>query len=116
VTIHGHAFVALCVSNDVDVVPSGGGQLVHADHDPLHNGFFGLAHPDPGVVDFFVLLVVSLLIAHLTLQVGALVLCIRTEAVPIGPQGVRIEVHLDDPMGHCQCDLIVGGSGFPVDD
>ncbi len=42
--------------------------------------------------------------------------CQLHDGAGVGVLGVGVDVHLDDAVGHCQCDFFVGGAGAAVHD
>ena len=64
--------------------------------------------PDPGIVVLLVGLVFTLGVADLTLEVSLVLLVEEPEAVPVGPLGVGVDVHLDDAVLDGGLDLLLG--------
>mmetsp|Transcript_51508 Transcript_51508/g.125612 ORF Transcript_51508/g.125612 Transcript_51508/m.125612 type:complete len:336 (+) Transcript_51508:49-1056(+) len=73
----------------------------------LHGRLLRGAEPDAGVVELLVGLVLAVGIADLALQVVVVLGLELPDPVPRSPLDVGVDVHLDDPVGEGELDLVL---------
>eukprot|EP00978_Attheya_sp_CCMP212_P034448 scaffold144201_cov55-Attheya_sp.AAC.3 len=91
------------------------GCVIHADRSYFFHGYghagchvpFGLADPDPRIIQLFVGFVMSRWISNPRLQIVSLFLLKCSQPVPIGPLHIGINIHFD-------CTIVDGQWNFGI--
>jgi hypothetical protein len=81
----------------------------------LGHAHLGGADPHARVVELLVRLVLAVGVADLALQVALVLEVELADAVPVGPLGVGVDVHLDDAVADGLADFLLGGAGAAVE-
>mmetsp|Transcript_24332 Transcript_24332/g.75114 ORF Transcript_24332/g.75114 Transcript_24332/m.75114 type:complete len:425 (-) Transcript_24332:155-1429(-) len=96
---------------DVDAL-----EVFHGLSEALDGGFFGGAEGHAGVVVLFVGFVGAVGVADLLLEVVVVLGLVLADAVPEGPLGVGVDVHLDGARFDGVADFFLRGAGAAVED